>query len=128
MSETAAALHYQNRNYVRRHERFTVKTQARALFPQKSTLRGLDGPEVTVLDISQGGMAIEAALSDTIPEWFYVEFSQIGERLTCYVVGRSPGRVHAQFPRDISAETVRNIVDHARNTHMDAALDWLDSH
>jgi hypothetical protein len=128
VSETAAALHYQNRSHVRKHERFPVKAPARALFTHESTLRGLDGPEVMVLDISQGGIAIEAAPSDTIPEWFYVEFSDIGERLTCYVAGRSPGRVHAQFPRDISADTVRNIADHARNTHMNAALDWLDSH
>lgn len=122
MEAAAAAQHYQNPNQSRGHERRTVNVSALALSTEEATLRQLSGPKVLVTDVSEGGAAIKVSDPTEIPDWFYLDFPDIGTRVTCFVVGRSSGRINAQFSKEISP----SVIDEIQRLAFEQSFDSFD--
>lgn len=62
-----------------------------------------------VVDISEGGAAIEVASEPALPDHFYIVFGNWEYLVGAVVVQRRPGTLHLQFPRGMPTKLVNRL-------------------
>jgi hypothetical protein len=62
-----------------------------------------------IIDISEGGVALEVASEAALPTHFYVVFGDWEYLVGAVVIQRRPGVLHVQFPRGIPTKLVNRL-------------------
>lgn len=94
----------------RKYPRRSVDLFVRMLFPGAG-LRNVHEANVRLRDISEGGTLINVRSLTNIPDFFYLQFgSDKSEMIGCYVAGRAPGLIRAQFCNEMTTAQVDRVV------------------
>lgn len=100
------------RKWVRR----SVDLSVRLLFPTAG-LRNVLEANVRLKDISEGGSLMDIGALTNVPDFFYIQFgNDKSEMIGCYVAGRAPGLIRAQFCKELSTAQVDRIIAHANSS------------
>lgn len=99
------------RKWVRR----SVDLSVRLLFPTTG-LRNVLEANVRLKDISEGGSLMNIGVLTNVPDFFYIQFgNDKSEMIGCYVAGRAPGLIRAQFCNEMTPAQVDQIIAHSRS-------------
>ncbi len=83
---------------------------ARVLFPTRG-IRDVSEARLRLLNLSEGGAALNTGGLRGIPDFFYLQFGDEGSELfSCYVVGRHLDTLHCQFSKELSTGAVERII------------------
>lgn len=100
------------RKWVRRNVDLTV----RLLFPTTG-LRNVLEAKVRLKDISEGGSLMSIGTLSNVPDFFYLQFgNDKSEMIGCYVAGRAPGLLRAQFCNEMTTAAVDQIITRSKSS------------
>lgn len=99
------------RKFIRRE----IDLLVRLLFPTAG-LRNVLEANVRLKDISEGGAMMNVGSLTNVPDFFYLQFgNDKSEMIGCYVAGRAPGLIRAQFCNEMTTAALNQIVERSNS-------------